>query len=350
MSAKLPRVSVIIVNYNGMPFLKNCLSSVLNSDYPKDKLEVIVIDNASTDGSAEYISENFPEVKLVRLNKNLGFSGGANVGALNAGGDILAFLNVDVVVDKDWLWEPIRIMTKSRHIAIVGCNILDISAKEETSVIKIPFLHILGGMIDIQADIHGLKKSYMFTGTIYGAAFLVKKEIFNRIGGFDWSYFMYSDEVDLCLRAWLLGYNVVYCPHSIVYHYGSGIAGKSIDFSKNILHSRVSSPLRAYFGNRNSLANLLKNFETKRLLQAFILSILFSFFLIVAPIRKYEKRLLVLSWISFFRKFKYYLAKRKMVQRERLRSDSWLIHNRLMLDYRKLIRLGIRALFVRHIE
>ena len=98
---EMARCSVVIVNYNGRPYLKNCLNALLNNFDPND--EIILVDNASTDGSADDVAQQFPTVRLIRSETNLGFSRGCNLGAQAATGKYLAFLNPDTVVVPGWL-------------------------------------------------------------------------------------------------------------------------------------------------------------------------------------------------------------------------------------------------------
>jgi len=337
----LPFVSIVIINYNGMRFLKDCLESVLKTDYPAEKIEVMIVDNGSTDGSLEYIQENFQEVRLIKLSKNVGFAAAANIGASKSRGELVVFLNVDTLVEKNWLIELVRQIVSGPKIAVAGSSVLPMTFKQSHRyVTTVPYLTVLGSVIEIPTK---KRKERIFCGSVHGAAFAVRKSIFKRIGGFDSTYFMYSDEVDLCHRAWLYGYEVVICPRSIVYHYGGGIAGGG---KESILYSRVSSALRAYFGNRNSLVNIVKNFETKMLIQGLLLSILFTLLLIISPIRKREKALLVRSWCSFLGNLKHFLSERKAIELKRLRSDKWLIKNGLVLDSKKLLKLAFSLMLV----
>ena len=343
--ADLPFVSIVIINYNGMRFLKDCLESVLRTDYPREKLEIIIVDNASTDNSVNYIQKHFPEVKLVKLSRNLGFGYGANIGASKSRGDLIAFLNNDVIVDKRWLRELVNVIIKNRDAAIVGSRVLGFyPCKKMREYIKIPILHILGGMTEVSIETEESKKDFIYVGTIYGAAFLIKRSVFEELGGFDPTYFMYSDEVDLCMRALLRGYMVAYCLRSIVYHFGSGTAGRTLDTNKDPLYTRISSPLRAYFGNRNSLFNIVKNLSTKNMLVGLVLSGVYSIMLIVLSPSRYESKLLLYSWISFFKKMKKFLIKRFYIQSSRIRSDEWLIKNRLLISFNELLKIFINQM------
>lgn len=105
---KLPFVSIVVLNYNGKAFLDDCLNSIFNIRYHSSLYEVLVVDNASTDGSIEYIRNRFTKVKLFALENNYGFTEGNNIGAKYASGDFIAFLNNDTIVDENWLNELVK--------------------------------------------------------------------------------------------------------------------------------------------------------------------------------------------------------------------------------------------------
>ena len=122
MNLDFPMVSVIVVNYNGREFLGDCFRSLSNLDYLS--YEVIMIDNASTDGSVEYVKELFPWVRVIGLNENKGFAEGSNFGVTHAKGDLVAFLNNDVEVDGRWLLELVKVVLSDEKIASCGSKLL----------------------------------------------------------------------------------------------------------------------------------------------------------------------------------------------------------------------------------
>jgi len=137
---ELQRVSVVVLNYNGKHFLKNCLESLHGLDYPSASVEVILVDNASTDGSVEFVRSNFPSVRVVRNSRNLGVSSGYNSGARTAKFDYVLFLNNDTEVHPQLLK---RLVTKiGGQVACVGCTVLDFYTKD-VQVGK-TWYHILG--------------------------------------------------------------------------------------------------------------------------------------------------------------------------------------------------------------
>jgi len=212
----LPNCSVVIVNLNGLHHLKRCLPSIFRQDYPE--YEVIVVDNASTDGSIEFLAREFPQVMLVRNKENLGYTGANNVGFKHATGKYIAVLNPDTKVEPNWLEELVNALEEDHHAAMATPKILlmDYPEKINTCGNDITFtgLTFCRGL-DQQAD------SYLETeivSAVSGAAFVIKRCILDHIGGFDENLFMYYEETDLSLRAMLAGYKCLFVPKSIIYH------------------------------------------------------------------------------------------------------------------------------------
>jgi GT2 family glycosyltransferase len=211
-----PKASVIIVNWNGLRHLKRCLPSVFKQSYPD--YEVLIVDNASTDGSHEYVSQEFPVARLVRNERNLGYAGANNVGFKHATGEYIAVLNPDTEVDPNWLNELVRAMEADPKVGLATPKIL---------------------LLDDPAHLNACGNEITFTGLTFcrglnrgaqeydrpemvsavsGAAFVIRRSVLGDIGGFDDLFFMYYEDTDLSLRAMLAGYNCLYVPTAKVYH------------------------------------------------------------------------------------------------------------------------------------
>ena len=119
-----PTVSVVVVNFNGKEYLETCLESLRNQDYAADQIEVILIDNASSDGSVAFVRERFPEVRVVVNDSNTGFSPAVNQGAKLAGSQYLALINNDAEADPAWLREAVTVLDVNDRVACVGSKIL----------------------------------------------------------------------------------------------------------------------------------------------------------------------------------------------------------------------------------
>ncbi|MDI6821554.1 MAG: glycosyltransferase [Actinomycetota bacterium] len=215
---QFPQVSVIVVNLNGKEHLGECFASLHELNYPKDKLDVILVDNASTDGSADYVKENFPWVKIIQNKENVGFAAAINIGARKARGDYLAFLNNDTRVDPDWLVELLIPVLNNPDVACAGSKILTWDGKAiDFAESALSFyghgFKLDTGSTDIEA--YDEEKPILFA---CGGAMLVDKQVYFDTGGFDDDYFAFFEDVDFGWRLWALGYRVVLAPKSIVYH------------------------------------------------------------------------------------------------------------------------------------
>jgi len=261
---RYPRISVVIVNFNGKRHLEECLESLSNVDYPRDKLEIIVVDNGSKDGSVESVMAKFPHVRIVRLKKNLGFCIPNNIGALLASGDYVFFLNNDTVVERPTLKELAKAIQKyDDSVVAFAPKILYYDNRKIINVAGAT-LSIIGfgfyiGDGDIDSEAYSNEK---YVGFACGAAALVKRDVFLRLGGFDPEYFASAEEAELGYKIWLSGKKVVYVPSARVYHKVSATFGK-----------RGPTPLKVYLQTRNRLLNMFKFIKSYRLLLGFLLSI-----------------------------------------------------------------------------
>jgi GT2 family glycosyltransferase len=212
----VPRASVIIVNHNGREYLEECLRLLLNKD--RRDYEVILVDNASTDGSAEYVEQAFPEVLVIRNEVNQGFGQGNNVGVQWAKGEYLAFLNPDTVVEPGWLEALIAALEADPLAGLATSKILLLADPEQINTcgneVHYTGLTLCRGMgmgCGAFADLTEVS-------AVSGAAFAMRKDIFEALGGFDETFFLYVEDTDLSWRARLAGYRCLYAPQSIVHH------------------------------------------------------------------------------------------------------------------------------------
>lgn len=242
-----PEVTVIILNTNELHHLSDCLPSVLSQDYPNYR--VVVVDNASTDGSIEYVSSNFPVVEIVKNKENLGYAGGNNVGFKHARGKYVAVLNPDTIVDKNWLSELIKHLEEDERIGVATSRILIYKSGLVNACGNIA--HYTG--LDFCRGLNEPASRYIRpekVGALSGCAFVIRKELLDRLGGFDPDFFLYLEDVDLSWRVRLAGYDILYVPTSIVHH----------KFKLSI------APWKHFYLERNRHLMLLKNLSPKLLL------------------------------------------------------------------------------------
>ena len=246
-----PKVAVVILNWNGIKHLSQFLPSVLVSTWPN--LEIVVGDNGSTDGSVEFLKKNFPTIQIIQNDQNYGFTGGYNRVLARVEADYFVLLNSDVEVPKGWIEPVIALMESDPAIAAAAPKIKSFSEKDH-------FEHAgaAGGFIDLFGypfcrgrmfyEIEADKGQYEQSDEVFwatGAAMFVKKEHWVIAGGFDDRFFAHMEEIDLCWRLKNMGYKVMYCAQSEIYHVGGGTLN-------------TENPFKTFLNFRNNLL-LLKN-------------------------------------------------------------------------------------------
>ncbi|WP_321421995.1 glycosyltransferase family 2 protein [uncultured Methanobacterium sp.] len=208
------KTSVLIVNTNQKDYIKNCLKS-LKSVYDNTDFEIIIVDNDSTDGSPEFVGENYPDVKLIRT-KNKGFCAANNLGAKNAEGEYLILLNPDTKVFKGSLEELVRNLDgKEKTISVPKILLYDGQSINTVGIINhftgLGFTKGLGENIDKYTE-----QEYM--SSISGACFCIRMQDFLDLGGLDEQFFLYMDDAEFSWRLKSKGYKVVYVPNAVICH------------------------------------------------------------------------------------------------------------------------------------
>src|SRR5687767_3113117 len=224
-----PEVSIIIVSWNGVDHLEACLTAV--AAQRGVSFETLLVDNGSSDGTADVVRERFPWVRLLLLSSNRGFAGGNNAGVRNARGRYVALLNNDTIADPDWLRmlldgvdEPAGFaLVTSRVVFMHDPEVID-SAGDGMLRWGGAFKRHHGGPADAAAE------SREVFG-VCGAACLIPKAVFDELGGFDEDFFFSHEDVDLSYRARLRGYRCRYVADAIVKHHGSATVGRVSAFA-----------------------------------------------------------------------------------------------------------------------
>lgn len=226
------QLSVIILNYNVRYFLEQCVASVQEALKNIDS-EIIVVDNYSQDDSCEMIKSRFPSVKLIKNNSNLGFPKGNNIGVAQANGKYICILNPDTVVAEDTFEKILAFAEKQNNLGIVGCKLIDGSGNllpESKRGIPTPFVALtkIFGLYKLFPNWKLFNRYYAQhlseneTGKVeilVGAFMIMKRDLYNEIGGFDENCFMYSDDIDLSFMALKSGKNNFYFHETSVIHY-----------------------------------------------------------------------------------------------------------------------------------
>lgn len=245
---KEPLVSILIVNYNGSEVLNPCLSSLTKSVYKN--IDVIVVDNGSTDDSVSMIKKNYKDVVLVEAGKNLGFASGNNLAYESAKGKYVILLNGDTEVKPDWLNRLVEFAEEHPDGGVFTPKILFFEDKKT--------INSAGGMCDIYgfSPLRGTFEKdvgqYNKTETVFyahGAAMMIRKDLIDKIGFLDDSYFIYHEELDFCWRTWLSGYKVYYVPGAIVYH----------KLQKRLFYTKEKLAKRQFLVKKNRIRTLIKN-------------------------------------------------------------------------------------------
>ncbi|MBB5638070.1 hypothetical protein HDE68_003996 [Pedobacter cryoconitis] len=247
-----PSVAVVILNWNGKQLLTDFLPSVIKTRY--SNLQLIVGDNASTDGSVDYVRNNFPDIQIIENDRNYGFAEGYNRILERVQADYYVLLNSDVEVPENWIEPVIKAMEADSQIAAAQPKI-----KWQKDKSQFEYAGAAGGFLDINAfpfcrgrifdQIENDLGQYDQAKEIFwasGAAFFIKRAQWEETGGLDPDLFAHMEEIDLCWRLKNLGYKIIYCPDAEVYHVGGG----TLD---------ANNPYKVFLNFRNNLIIMQKN-------------------------------------------------------------------------------------------
>lgn len=239
---------MIVVNYDGKELLDDCVESLLKQVY-SGPLEILVVDNGSSDGSVQHLRDRWPEVKVEALPRNRGFAGGNNAGVEAATGDVIALINNDARAHPTWIARGVETLRSAIDVGAVASKIVSSDGS------KIDYagggLAFYGHGFNVGGD-QPDEGQYDRPGeTLFpsGCAMFMRRQLFLDVGGFDDEYFAFFEDVDLGWRLWLMGYRVLYEPSSLVYHRHHGTA------------KRFGYERERFLLERNALYTILKNYE-----------------------------------------------------------------------------------------
>jgi len=250
--------AVVILNWNGQKMLERFLPSV--TAHTQGDAEVIIADNGSTDDSLPFLQKHYPQLRVIRLDKNYGFAGGYNKALQQVDADYYVLLNDDVEVTPGWIEPVIAQMQQHPDTAICQPKLLMYDQRNTFEyaggaggyIDKYGYPFCRGRMFTTLEDDHGQYDTPSQIFWASGAAMFVRADVWRQLGGLDEDFFAHMEEIDFCWRAQNAGYRIEYCPHSVVYHVGGGTLPKS-------------NPRKTYLNFRNNMALLYKNLPTQRL-------------------------------------------------------------------------------------
>jgi len=250
------KVAVVILNWNGIALLKEFLPSVVNT--VPDYVKVVLLDNASTDESLSYVSENYPEIEVVINDDNYGFATGYNKGLKSIDAEYFVLLNSDIECAENWIEPIIDFMDKNPKVGACQPKILDYKNKN-----SFEYAGAVGGHLDalgfpfcrgrIFNELELDDKQYDENAKVFwatGACLFVRSTVFNELNGFDDDFFAHMEEIDLCWRIQRAGHEIYCIPESKIYHLGGGTLKKL-------------NPKKTYLNFRNNLVMIIKNNRRK---------------------------------------------------------------------------------------
>ena len=249
------KIAIVVLNYNGKENTLACINSIKKLNKSNYKVELIVVDNASNDGSSEALSK-IKDITLVKNDKNLGYSGGNNIGikhALSLGSEYILILNNDTIVEKSLI---INLINSAKKGDIVSPKIYFAKGfefhknrykKEDLGKViwyaggKIDWQNVIGIHIGVDEVDHGQFSKRLEINLATGACILIRRQVFKKIGFFDEKYFLYLEDMDFCVRAKRAGFKIIFEPKAILWHKNASSGGGS------------GSGLQDYYISRNRL-------------------------------------------------------------------------------------------------
>lgn len=246
------KVAVVILNWNGVDMMRRFMPSVFK--YSKDEAVVYVADNCSTDSSIEMLEKEYPEVRIIRLDKNWGFAEGYNKALAQIDAEYYVLLNSDVEVTPGWLTPIIKFMDEHDDVAACQPKLLSYFHKNQFEyagaaggfIDKYGYPFCRGRLFDVVEEDKGQYDERMELFWATGACLVIKSSDYNKVGGLDGRFFAHCEEIDMCWRLRLLGRKIYCIPESVVYHWGGGTLPKT--------NSR-----KTFLNFRNNLTMLYKN-------------------------------------------------------------------------------------------
>lgn len=223
MDSNLPFISVIVPNWNGIKYITPCLDSLLNQTYKN--IEIVVFDNASTDGSKEIVQKDFPKVKLVKNDINVGFARANNFAVEHTSGEYIFLVNNDTILKKDCV-EALWDFYSQHQCKVVTCKMVFPDGEtldHAGGMFSRVGIALDRGLLSRNEDKYNLPVKVDYA---HGSCTFIKRELYLSVGGFDHDFFQYVEDVDLGLKIRSLGYSIYYCPDAQMIHHDGGTTGR----------------------------------------------------------------------------------------------------------------------------
>jgi GT2 family glycosyltransferase len=304
--AAAPTVSAVVLAYREEPWLERCVHALLESEAVD--VEVVLVDNGCTDGAVDRL-EPTPGVVVVRPGQNLGFAGGCNAGAAVASGDFLALINGDLIVERDAIAQLVTFAQKP-EIAVAQPSI---RLSDDPSLLNSDGneVHFLGfswcGSFREPAAKRSAPRSIT---SAMGAAILLRRDLWDELGGFEPRYFAYHEDVELCRRCWHRGLELVNVPSAVAVH--------RYEFGRE--------PTKLYHSERNRLLFVLTAYEARTLLVLAMPLIAMELAAFIGSLATRTAGKKVAGWMWLVRNRRWVARRRRMLQAERIVTDARLAH------------------------
>ena len=235
------KLSILIVNWNSLEYLRKCLASIRDTCADLD-LQVVVVDGGSFDGCGEMVASDFPEVEFVQSADNIGFGRSNNLGFTKVKGDAVLLLNPDTELQEGAVQILLQTLLKQKDSGIIGARLLNSDRSLQLSSV-----HHLPTPLNSALDSDWLRRRWWTKSglcdtmdanvveAVSGACMMMRAEVFRQVGGFSPRYFMYAEDMDLCLKVTRMGLKIYFAPGAVVLHHGGGSSGTQVSKFSTIM-------------------------------------------------------------------------------------------------------------------
>lgn len=322
------KIAVVILNWNGAKLLEQFLPSVLAYS---DEAKIYVADNASSDNSIAVIKENFPTITIIQNEGNYGFAKGYNKALQHVEEEYYALVNSDIEVTKDWLKPILNIFDSEPNIGIIQPKILDYKNKPYFEyagaaggfIDQFGYPYCRGRIFDTVEKDNGQYDDELDIFWASGACFFIRKEIYHKLNGFDDAFFAHQEEIDLCWRAFNLGYKAKYTFQSVVYHVGGATLNES-------------NPKKTFLNFRNSLLMLAKNLPENKLFLVLLVRLILDG---IAGVQFIFKGKFIHCWAIIKAHFAFYALINKMLKKRNAPQLENYYHSKSIV-YKYFVKNG----------